>query len=250
MDLRESLHIWRRRWILTVTLLLLASVGVAAAAKSLRTYQAESQVVLLASRSVSRLNGGNPYLSFNGSLTLTADALSRAVTAPTVTQDLAARGYVSSYTVALATYTTTTTGSVLVVTVTGRHKLGVEGTLRAVTKEVSAQLANLQRGIPPRNQVHAATLSYWPQAGLSVGQTAHSVLPLVALALLVAFGLPVIIDGWVLRLRMRRQRRAVSGDDAPYHTQDRAGVTQDRAGVADPLAYSRFGGGDDQETMA
>jgi hypothetical protein len=242
MDLRESLHIWRRRWILTITLLLLASVAVAAAARSLRTYQAESQVVLLASKSASQLNGGNPYLSFSGSLTLTADALSRAVTAPTVTQDLAARGYVSSYTVALATYTTTTTGSVLIVTVTGRHKLGVEGTLGAVTSEVSNELANLQRGIPARNQVHAATLSYSPQAALSLGQTAHSVLPLMALALLVAFGLPVIVDGWAMRLRMRRQRAALAEEGAPYRDDP-------ASGVADRLAYIRSGG-DDRETMA
>ena len=243
MDLRESLHIWRRRWILTVTLLLLASVGVAAEAKSLRTYQAESQVVLLASRSVSQLNGGNPYLSFSGSLTLTADALSRAVTAPAVAQDLAARGYVSSYTVALATYTTTTTGSVLVVTVTGRHKLGVEGTLRAVTSKVSTELANLQRGIPPRNQVHAATLSYTPQAALSFGQTAHSVLPLVALALLVSLGFPVVVDGWAMRRRVRRRRAALAEEDAPRRADN-------GSSVAGRLAYSRPRGSDDRETMA
>src|SRR6266567_3596071 len=101
MNLRQAVRIWRARWILTSVLLILAMAGAAeAAAKMPRYYQSASSVVLLASRAASVQNGGNPFLSFSPSLTLTADAVSRELMAPGTARQLAAQGFTASYTVA------------------------------------------------------------------------------------------------------------------------------------------------------
>src|ERR1700747_2091543 len=113
MDLRQAVRIWRARWILTSVLLILGGVGAAgAAAKIPRYYQSASSVVLLASHAASVQNGGNPFLSFGPSLTLTADAVSRELMAPATVRQWAASGFAASYTVAQPAYTTSTTGSV------------------------------------------------------------------------------------------------------------------------------------------
>src|SRR6266404_6502127 len=93
MDLRQAVRIWRARWILTSVLIILAMVGAAkAAAKVPRYYQSASSVVLLASHAAASQNGGNPFLSFGPSLTLTADAVSRELMAPETVRQLSAQG--------------------------------------------------------------------------------------------------------------------------------------------------------------
>ena len=63
------------------------------------TYTSQSTVVLLASQHASKVVGGNPYLAFDSSLTLTADVVRREVMDPRTGQDLAKRGYTASYAV-------------------------------------------------------------------------------------------------------------------------------------------------------
>ena len=215
MDLNDTIRVWRRRWILTLVLLTMASAGAAAALSGLpRAYTADSSIVLLASRSAARLNGGNPYLSFSPSLTLTADALSRELMAPGTINNLAARGYPDNYTVKLAPYTTTTTGSVLLVTSSGKHKLSVEGTLYQVTKEIRVKLAHLQRGVAANHQIRAATLSLSPQATLSLSQTARPLVAVIAPMFLLALGIPVLVDARAARKRIGRLTAMVP-DPAP-----------------------------------
>ena len=168
-----------------------------------RYYQSASSVVLLASRAASTQNGGNPFLSFSPSLTLTADALSRELMAPGTVEKLAARGFTATYTVAPPPYATSTTGSVLLVTVTGRDAATVQGTLRAVTAQIGTQLAQLQHGVPPRGQAHAATLSFTPQATLSISQTARPLVAAGALLLVICLGTPIVVDGLIARRQLR-----------------------------------------------
>jgi hypothetical protein len=204
--------IWRRRWLLTISLIILTLVATVAAQAELRTYQSSSQVILLASRSAAKLNGSNPYLSFSPSLTLTADALSRELMAPGTIQDLAAGGSLDPYTVALAPYTTNTTGSVLLITVTGGGKAGVESKLHAVTQEISVGLQQLQHGVSASAQVRAAILSYTPQATLNVSTLARSVAPVTVLGLLLALGIPVIVDGRLATRRVQRHGAVLPGE--------------------------------------
>jgi hypothetical protein len=210
MDLGETMHIWRKRWILTLTLLVLASAGAVTAVIGLpRTYSANSSLVLLASRSAARVNGGNPYLSFSPSLTLTADALSRELMAPTTINALAAAGYKDVYTVALAPYTTTTTGSVLLLTTAGHNKRAVELTLHKVIGEIGVKLTDLQGTVGPRHRIRVEPLSLSPQATLSIGQTARPLVAAVAPLLLLALGIPIAVDSWATRRRARRPSPAV-----------------------------------------
>jgi capsular polysaccharide biosynthesis protein len=210
MDLRQAVRIWRARWILTSVLLILAIVGAAgAAAKIPRSYQSTSTVLLLASRAASASNGGNPFLSFSPSLTLTADAVSRELMAPGTVRQLAAQGFTASYAVGLPTYTTSTTGSVLTVTVTGPHAVRVERTLRAVTAQIGTQLAQLQHGVPAHSQVDADTLSITPQATLSVSQTARPLVVVGAVLLVICFGIPIVVDGLLTRRQLRNRSRGV-----------------------------------------
>lgn len=204
MDFRQAVRIWRSRWILTSVLLILAMVGAAAAAAKMpRYYQSTSSVVLLASHAASRANGGNPFLSFGPSLTLTADAVSRELMAPATVNQLAGRGFSASYVVALPAYTTSTTGSVLLVTVKGPDAAGVQRTLLAVTAQIGSQLAQLQHGVPTNGQVRAATLSFTPQAALSISQTARPLIVVGALLLAICLGIPIVVDGLVTRRRLR-----------------------------------------------
>lgn len=204
MDLRQAVIIWRRRRILTVSLLVLAVVAVALAqAKVPRYYQSASSMVLLASRDAAKANGNNPFLSFSPSLTLTADAVSRELTSPGTAGKLARQGFTSAYTVALPPYTTSTTGSVLLVTATGADPADVERTLQAVDSQVGTELAQLQHGIPAHGQVRARTLSLAPNATLNLSQTARMPVAACALLLVLCLGVPIMVDGLVARRRRR-----------------------------------------------
>jgi hypothetical protein len=244
MNLSESSHIWRRHWKMTVTLVVLASTGAVAAVTMLpRSYQSDSSVVLLASRSAARLNGGNPYLSFSPSLTLTADALSLEMMAPGTAKDLAARGFPGSYAVALSPgENTVTTGSVLDVTVIDSSQAAAEDTLRAVTDQISVELTQMQGGIRPGDRIRAATLSFSPQAALSVSQTARPLVAVIALGLLLAFGIPIVVDG---RITRRRIQAGALLPDLPPDRVDRlasgpAAMAHQPAGYWSPAA--RHGG--------
>jgi hypothetical protein len=209
MELRQAVRIWRARWILTSVLIILTMVGAAeAAAKMPRYYQSASSVVLLASRVAAKQTGGNPFLSFGPSLTLTADAVSRELMAPETVRRLAAQGLTASYTVALPSYTTSTTGSILLVTVAGRNATGVQRTLQAVTAQIGATLTQLQKGVPARSQIRADTLSFTPQATLSISQTARPLVAVGALLLVTCLGIPILVDGLVTRRRLRIERRS------------------------------------------
>jgi hypothetical protein len=212
MDLRQATRIWRARWILTAVLLMLALAGaVGAAIKVPRSYQSTSSVVLLAPPAASAQDGGNPFLSFSPSLTLTADAVSREMMSPVIVSQLAAQGFTASYSVALPSYTTSTTGSVLLVTVTGTNASVVQRTLQGVTAQIGPQLAQLQRGVAASSQVRAEMLSFTPQAALSITQTARPLVVVGVLLLAICLGTPIVVDG--LATRRRLKRRSASSQD-------------------------------------
>jgi hypothetical protein len=209
MGQSNAFQAWRRHKVLATLLLLLAAAATAAAAvDGPRTYQSQGSVVLLASRAVAKPAGNNPYLSFSGSLMLTADVLSRELMAPETASALAARGFSDPYTVALATYTTPTTGSVLTVTVTGHGRAAAERELGAVMSEIADKLAGLQTGIKPYNRIRIVTIAKSRQATLSISSTARPLTLVAAGGLLLVFGLPWLVDAQLIARRTRRARRA------------------------------------------
>jgi hypothetical protein len=212
----NSLRTGRARWILTGGLLLLTLASVVAALAELPpTYQSESSVVLLASPEASRPNGDNPYLSFSPSLTLTADVVSREMMAPSTVNDLASSGFPDSYNVALASYTTDTTGSVLLVTVTGPDKAAVEFTLHGVTNEISTVLAKLQASSPPADRILAATISMSGQPVLSLTQMARLLAVLIGVGLVASFGVPWLVEAQIAGRRIRRDTESATSPLPP-----------------------------------
>jgi hypothetical protein len=213
MEPTGSLHMGRARWMLTGALLLLTLIAALAALVELPpTYQAESSVVLLASQASSKPFGGNPYLNFSPSLTLTADAVSRELMSPDIATHLADNGFPDSYSVALANYTTDTTGSVLIVTITGTDKSGVDLTMHGVTNEISTVLTGLQSASPTYDRIQAVTLSM-NAAALNLGQLARLLTVLIGVGLVVSFGIPWIVE---TRITGRRLQRAAWSATPPH----------------------------------
>jgi hypothetical protein len=209
MSPTQPLPSWRGRWILTGALLALTLLSAVLIQQALPPlYQSGSSVVLLASPAVSKPNGGNPYLSFTPSLTLTADVLSRELMAPATAQYLAWRGYRDPYTVALAPTTTQATGSVLEITVTGGDPAGVERTLRAVTGEVGTRLARMESGVGQAGRIRVLTLSLTQQPAVSVSHLARSLALVGGLGLLLSLGVPWLVDAQVTQRRLREGQRA------------------------------------------
>jgi hypothetical protein len=211
MEPENAIAIWRGRWILTGGLLLLTLVGVGVAMVFLpRTYQASASVLLLNSRSGSAATGGNPYLNFNASLALTADAVSRQVMDPQTASSLASHGFLGSYTVAMPTYSTPTAGSVLLITVTSGGAGGVQHTLNGVIGAIRTSLATLQSGVSPADRIHLTVLAPAPGPSVDTAHTVRSVAIVAGFGLLIALGVP-----WMLDAQVRRHLAADRADDYP-----------------------------------
>ena len=202
MDASGSLHTLRKHWVLTSLLILLTLVAAAGmwVAKP-GPYQSESQVVFLASKQSSKVNGDNPYMSFSTTLTTTADLVRREVLDPQIVAELGARGYTESYNVVddpLAT------GPVLDITAVGGNQAAVEATQHAVTAEVKSELAQLQQGIAPQNQITSLIVSSNTNPSLLVSKKARPLVAVLAVGLILILAIPQIVDASGRRRRDRR----------------------------------------------
>jgi hypothetical protein len=225
MRFDEVIKVWRRRAALTAGLVLLALASFAVAlALFPATYQSQASVVLLASQAASKQAGGNPYLGFTPALSLTADVVSRTLMGPATVRELAGEGYTDAYTVAEPTYTTTATGSVLLITVSGTDPADVERTLHGVVGELDFTLVQMQRNIWPRHRVTASTLASSPQASLQTSATVRPIATTLVLGLIAALGLPVFIDGVLRRRKVRHAASKPAGLQGRSRPQGRNGL--------------------------
>jgi hypothetical protein len=227
----ETFHIWRKRWILTTCLVILALSGTGVAVlKMPRTYQAASTVVLLASRNFSKATaGGNPYLSFTSSLSTTAGVVESEVMDPQTAMNLKAQGYPESYQVVSQSTVSNSEllpAPFLLVTVTGDNKALVEHTLYGVTHQISVTLHGLQARVSHNNQISLFTASFDPRAALSVTSTARPLVLVLAVMLLLGLAVPLVVDAWSVR-RESASRRA-KGTRPPLRTDQGSPVAQSR----------------------
>jgi hypothetical protein len=231
MRFDEVIKVWRRRAALTAGLVLLALASFAAAlALFPATYQSQASVVLLASQAASRQAGGNPYLGFTPALSLTADVVSRALMGPATVRQLASEGYTDSYTVAEPSYTTTATGSVLLITVSGTDPASVERTLHGVVGELDFTLVQMQRNIWPKHRITVSTLASSPQATLQTSATIRPIATTLVLGLIAALGLPVFIDGVIRRRKVRHAATKPAGLQGRTRPQGRTRLLADTWG--------------------
>ena len=233
----------RKRWWLLLLLLLLTLAATAALAARPGPYTAESQVALLPSKHISVPAGGNPYLSFGDSDTLTADLLRRELTAPAAVARLAAAGYGGTYVVA---DDPAIAGPVLDITVTGNSKAMVEHTLQGVTAAASTTLGDMQAGLSPSEQITSIVVSFAPEAKLSVGKKARTLVVVLAVGVIFAIALTQAFDaaasrGWTRRFRITRSssERSTAGPGSVTATSlDRPAERQVETAAERPLADS------------
>jgi hypothetical protein len=162
------------------------------------TYQSQANVVFLASKNSSKIDGGNPYLAFNSTLNQTADVIRYEVNALGTSQALAARGYSSSYIVIDAQ---DTAGPILLITVTGNNKTSVEHTLYGVTQQVSTDLSQQQAGIGSDNMIRAQVINSTPLATRLTSKKSRPLSIVFGLGIALTIGIPLIIDAILLRRR-------------------------------------------------
>ena len=204
VDVSGPLYTLRKHWVLTSCLVLLtlfAAVG--AWVKTSGPYQSESQVVFLASQQASKLNGNNPYLSFQDSLNMTGDIVREGVMDPRVVAALAAKGFKDTY---LVQDDPLSAGPVLDVIATGPTKAGVMATQAAVTADVQSQLQQLQSDVLPKNQITSQVISSSLQPTLLITKKARPVVAVLFLGVLLILVVPQIVDAVQNRYGNRRKK--------------------------------------------
>ena len=118
---------------------------------------------------------------------------------PQTANSLAAHGFTGSYTVEMPAYSTSVVGSVLLVAVTGSGAANVEHTLNGVIRALRSSLAGLQAGVRADNRVQVTVLAPAAGATVNITHTVRSLAIVAGLGLVIAFGVPWIIDAQVSR---------------------------------------------------
>jgi hypothetical protein len=190
--------------VLTSSLVLLTlAAAIGAWVKTSGPYQSESQVVFLASQQASKLNGNNPYLSFQDSLNMTGDIVRQGVMDPRVVAALAAKGFKDTY---IVQDDVLTAGPVLDIIATGPTKAGVMATQAAVTADVQSQLQQLQSDVLPKNQITSSVISSSLQPTLLITKKARPVVAVLIIGILLILVIPQIVDAVQNRARNRRKK--------------------------------------------
>jgi hypothetical protein len=147
----------RARWRLTMVLAGLIAIGLGAGVVLVPwTTRGEASVVFLSSRIVSKQSGGNPYLVFASSLTVSAEVVGRKLMDDQTVQAMRRQGFTAAYVVQIAP---DSAGPVLSITVTSTDPKNTEATLKALEAAVDSQLDALQSGIRPDARIMAQVVS-------------------------------------------------------------------------------------------
>jgi hypothetical protein len=166
-------------------------------------YQSTSQVVFLASEQTSKPNGNNPYLSFDDTLSTTADIVRRQVLDPRIVAALAARGFNDTYDIQDDPLGI---GPVLDISATGPTKAGVMATQAAVTAEVQNQLQELQTDLLAKDQITSMVVTSSPKATLMVSKKARPVVAVLVVGFILILAIPQMVDAVQSRTSNRRKK--------------------------------------------
>jgi hypothetical protein len=211
MDFGEILRVIRRRWYVTAPGVVL-TIAVALTSWLLvpTKYQSTSTLSLINSpRAVTAPGNGNPFLTFESSLTATADFLSRSLMSEDTARELKAMGVTEEYTAALAD---NAMGPFVTLTVTGTNKAHVLQSTIVLTEFATNKLQEMQEqsGAPENSMIKAATIIP-PQPPESVLKKKIEIVAgatglLLALTFVITFATENIL---------RSRRRPVDRPDAP-----------------------------------
>lgn len=213
MDLLDWIGILLRRWLLTVPLLLLALGGVAAAfVVTPWTYEARATVVFLASPFQAREAGGNPWLIFDSSLTITAEVVGREMMDERTVAGLRDRGLTAAYEIGVAQ---DSTGPVLAVDVSGDSPSVTKRTLDALVAAIPQRLAQLQakEGVSQRAQIRANVVTASPNATLARTGKLRTLVMVLFVGMALTVAVPLFAE--VLSERRKRGRAPATSGAAP-----------------------------------
>ena len=164
MQFGEMFRVLRRRWFISVPVLLLTIVAsVGAYLKLPPTYQTNAELTLIASKTLSSYpgNGDNPYLSLGTLVPMTGILISE-LSSHQAEQDLAQLGVVDSLSVAVPAYDP---GPFLTLTLSGKDSTRLLQSMPTVIKFAKQQLYAMQQApvtstsVPANSQIKAVVIS-------------------------------------------------------------------------------------------
>ena len=208
--------LWRRKWF-TLALLMLTLLGAAYAGIKLPLkYNASITATLLNSKESSKtLGDGNPYLSFDSAMVDMANLLALKLTSDANTLALQQSGYTSSFQAQVLSENPENEEPFIQVSVEGDGKEAVGQTLQGVAASLSAQLGQVQAGVPAKERLSLQTLAEVSTPVPSWSAKIKPVVGFLAIGLLLTFLLPQAVEGSVSRRRKIRAGATVAEDDRP-----------------------------------
>ena len=233
MDLLDSLNILMKRWWLTLPIFFLTLVGVGAAVLALPwSYEAKATVVFLASPVQSKQAGGNPWLVFDGSLTVTAEVVGREMMDDRTVAAFKAQGLTSTYLVGVAP---NSTGPVLAVDVTGKDNANTAATLNAVMKMIPEKLAQIQAdgGVTPSARIRLNVIGASPQPTLKATSKIRTLAIILFGGLVLMVAVPLFVESMSVRRQTARTAPQPSGK-RPEDPPSQAGRPPVRVAPSDP----------------
>jgi hypothetical protein len=204
VDLLDWLGILLRRWWLTLSLLLLALGGTGAMAfVTPWTYEAKADLVFLASPFQSKDAGGNPWLVFDSSLTVTAEVVGREMMDDRTAAGLAARGLTAQYEIGVAP---DSTGPVLSVQVSGEDARVTKATLDALVAAIPQRLRQMQanEGVEPRAMIKTSLVTASSKAALAATGKLRTLVMVLFVGLALTVAVPLFAE--VISERRKRGR--------------------------------------------
>ncbi|MCW2881884.1 MAG: chain length determinant protein [Sphaerisporangium sp.] len=232
MDLLDSLRALLRRWPVTVALMavtLAATVGALIAIPW--QYESKATVVFLSSRKGSQPVGGNPWLAFDASLTITAEVIARNMSDERTLQKLKDEGNTATFTVGLAQ---DSRGPLLDITATGPDPKVAQATMDTLVTLSQARLTEMQRksAIVPDATIRAELVTSTDKAQVTPQAKIRLLVIIFAGGMLLTIGVPLFLES----MAQKRRRQAQSG-------QVTSGAGHPPTGPSHPQRASRSAGG-------
>ncbi|MFC7381581.1 YveK family protein [Sphaerisporangium rhizosphaerae] len=232
MDLLDSLRALLRRWPVTVALLAVTIIATVGALMAIPwQYESKATVVFLSSRKGSQPVGGNPWLAFDASLTITAEVISRGMSDERTLQMLKDEGKTAEFTVGLAQ---DSRGPLLDITATGPDPKVAQATMETLATLSQQRLTEMQQksAILPDATIRAELVTSSDKAELTPEKKIRLLVIIFAGGMLVTIGVPLFLES----LAQKRRRLA-----QPDHGGTRVG--QPPAGPSHPQRVPRSAGG-------
>ncbi|MFC4588907.1 YveK family protein [Sphaerisporangium corydalis] len=234
MDLLDSLRALLRRWPVTLALL---AVTIAATVGALIAipwqYESKATVVFLSSRKGSQPVGGNPWLAFDASLTITAEVISRGMSDERTLRKLKDEGKTADFTVGLAQ---DSRGPLLDITATGADPTVAQATMETLATLSQERLTEMQQksAILPDATIRAELVTSSDKAELTPEKKIRMLVIIFAGGMLLTIGVPLFLES------MAQKRRRLA---QPEQVTVRAGEPPSGPGPSHPQRVQRSPGG-------